>query len=79
MKEGSKYPFLGEIYRPFATAIELSAQLSLRTLDMLHISYAKLLRDRGERIRRIVTADADFARIADKLRKIIDLDVELIA
>ncbi|WP_052833631.1 PIN domain-containing protein [Staphylothermus hellenicus] len=79
MKGALKYPLLGEIYKPLATAIKLSTQLNLRTLDMLHVSYAKLLRNQGEHVRKIVTADTDFEKVADKIRKLINLDVELIS
>ena len=77
--EGStRLPLLGRIYRPIATAIELSKPLRLETLDLLHVAYAKILRDNGEPIQKLLTADRDFEAARETLRREIGIDLHII-
>lgn len=64
----AKIPALGEMYLPITIAINLSRNLKLKTLDLLHIAYAKLLRDQGKRINVFLTIDKEF----EKATKIVD-------
>ncbi len=74
----SKYPLLGEIYKPTATAIELSTRARLRTLDLLHLAYAKLLKDEGEHVSRIITMDNDFDTVRGIAKEVAGLDIEIV-
>ena len=74
----TKLPLLGSIYKPIAAAIELSLPLKLRTLDLLHIAYAKLIKDKGETIQRLVTADKDYEKARRALREKIGIDLQLV-
>ena len=60
---------LGKVYNPLATAIELSPKLRLKTLDLLHIAYVKLLKDEGEPIHKLITADTDFEEAREYLEE----------
>ncbi len=64
----TRIPLLGDAYKPIAIAVELSPRTKLRTLDLLHIAYAMLLKDEGEPIERLVTADKDFEKARDTLK-----------
>ncbi|RLF18312.1 MAG: PIN domain nuclease [Thermoprotei archaeon] len=70
-------PF-GRIYTPIAIAIELSATIKLKTLDLLHVAYIKLLREEGEPINTLITADTDFKSVEKELRDIVGIKVSLI-
>jgi len=69
-------PF-GKMHAPTAAAVELSGALKLKTLDLLHAAYIKLLKNEGEPIHTLVTADSDFEK-AKKLKSILGIDVTLI-
>ncbi|MCD6324574.1 MAG: PIN domain-containing protein [Desulfurococcales archaeon] len=68
----------GKVYVPFAEAIELSTKLNLKTLDLLHVAYAKALKDAGEEIRTLITADRDFWELKDEIMEETGIEVELI-
>jgi len=70
-------PF-GKMYAPIATAMELSVALKLKTLDLLHAAYVKLLKNEGEPIRTLETADSDFEKAKKQLKSILGIDVSLI-
>ena len=70
-------PF-GRIYAPVAVATELSSTLRLKTLNLLHVAYVKILKEEGEPIRTLVTADSDFKRIKKELRDSIGVEVLLL-
>ena len=70
-----KIPELGELYTPIATAISISQKLRLKTLDLLHVAYAKVLKIRGESIDTLITADED---LANKVIKELDIRVEVL-
>lgn len=74
----TRLPLLGSVYRPIATAIELSSPLRLKALDLLHVAYAKLLKDGGEAIQRLVTADKDFGKMREALREKVGIDLQLV-
>jgi len=62
-------PPLGELHAPIATAIRLSSDFRLKTLDMLHIAYVKLLVDRGVIIDEIITIDEELKASKEALEK----------
>lgn len=62
---------LGEIGRVFSLALEIASKVKLRTLDLLHVSYAILLN-----ADKIVTADKEFEKAKDfLLEKGVELNV----
>jgi len=67
--------FLGDLYSPFATAIELSSRLKVKTLDLLHLAYIKTLIEGGEEIREIVTVDEDFEREKRAIKDALNIEV----
>ena len=69
---------LGRIYNPLATAIELSPKLRLKTLDLLHIAYVKLLKDEGEPVYKLITADADFEEAREHLEETIGVHLYIL-
>jgi len=71
-------PGLGRIYEPMLTAIELSGILRLKTLDLLHVAYIVILKNRGERISLIVTGDEDFKKAEAGLARNLKINIELI-
>ncbi len=78
MDSETLFPLLGRMYKPMAEAVELSTQIKLRTLDLLHITYAKLIRDSGEFLQEFVTADTGFKKISGKLEEKIGLKLNMI-
>ena len=62
---------LGRVYMPLAVAMKLSAQLKLKTLDLFHAAYIKLLKDEGEPIHTLVTVDSGFEGVKRRLRQIL--------
>lgn len=66
----TRLPLLGKVYRPVAVAIELSSKARLKTLDLLHVAYAKLMKEEGESIEEILTADTDFEKAGELLKKL---------
>ncbi len=74
----ARLPLLGRVQKPIATAIELAPRARLRTLDLLHIAYAKLIKDEGEPIQRIITADSNFEKTREMLKEEIGIDLHVI-
>jgi len=70
-------PF-GRTGAPAAVAIELSAVLRLKTLDLLHAAYLKLLKDQGEPIFMLRTADTDFEGVKEQLKSAVGVDVSIV-
>lgn len=77
LKGSVRLPPLGEVYLPVAEALELSIRAQLRTLDLLHLAYAKLLRESGEGIERIITLDENF-KIKTPLERRLNIEVQLL-
>jgi hypothetical protein len=71
-------PGLGRIYEPMLIAIELSGILRLKTLDLLHVAYIVILKNRGERISLMVTGDEDFKKAEAELARNLKINIELI-
>ncbi len=78
LKYGKALTPYGMVYKPIATALELAPTLRLKTLDLLHIAYAKLLKEEGEPIHALVTADKEFERAKKHLRDITGIELHLI-
>ena len=74
----TRLPLLGRVCRPVATAMKLSPLLRLRTLDLLHVAYAKLIKDDGEPIQKLVTADKDFEKAREELKEEIGMNLHVI-
>lgn len=60
---------LGRVGATVAGAMRFSAELRLRSLDLLHISHALLLKGRGYPIEGILTSDREFLKAAGFLEK----------
>jgi len=60
------------------TALSLASSLKLKSLDLLHAAYAKLLREQGEPISVIETADREFWEKREEVREALGLRVALI-
>jgi len=73
-----RFPLLGAAYKPMANAVKLASRLKLRTLDLLHVAYAEHLRELGEPIREIVTADYGFKRAEKVLREEMKLELRIL-
>jgi len=61
-----------------ATALSLANSLKLRALDLLHAAYAKLLKEQGEPISAIETADREFWERREEIKEALGLRVVLI-
>jgi len=77
VEDHARLPHIGRIYKPIAVAIELSQQTKLKTLDLLHIAYIKLMKDEGEPIRKLVTVDSDFLKAREMLREEMGIDLHI--
>ena len=69
-------PLLGQMSLPVAAAIELSAKIKLRSLDLLHIAYVKLLKEKGFKISAFATLDEDFVKAKEFLEKELSVALE---
>ena len=66
----ARFPSIGRMHRAVLTATTLAPILGLRTLDLLHVAYAKTLKEDGEPLSRIITADRGFEKARDNLAKL---------
>jgi predicted nucleic acid-binding protein len=67
---------IDDLYSPFATAIDISSKFKLKTLDLLHLAYLKTLKEQGEEIRKIITADYDFEREKEAIMRELNINVK---
>ncbi len=74
----AKTPLLGKMHTPMATAIELAPKLRLRTLDLLHAAYVKTLKDAGEPIHTILTADTEFEKTSKQLKETVGVKPHIV-
>ncbi len=65
----ARLPLIGNVHVPVASAIGLSSKARLKTLDLLHIAYAKAMIEEGEPIEELLTADTDFGRARELLEE----------
>lgn len=61
-----------------ATTLSLASSLRLRALDLLHAAYAKLLKEQGEPISSIETADREFWERREEIKEVLGLRVVFI-
>jgi len=73
-----RLPAIGELYSPMAFAVIWSTKLKLRTLDMFHLAYVKIMKDEGSPVRSILTADKEFQKAKEIMKKEIGVEVSLI-
>ena len=65
-------------YRPVTIGIELSHEVGLKTLDLLHIAYVKALKDQGEKLEKLITADMEFKKAEKQLIKIVRIHLHTV-
>jgi len=63
------------MYQPFATALELSTNLKMKTLDLLHLAYIQAISKTGEPVTAIATADRDFKKAQKQITKKLGIKV----
>ncbi len=73
-----RLPAIGELYSPMAFAVIWSTKLKLRTLDLFHLAYVKIMKDEGSPVRSILTADKEFQKAKEIMKKEIGVEVSLI-
>ena len=73
-----RLPAIGELYSPMAFAVIWSTKLKLRTLDLFHLAYVKIMKDGGSPVRSILTADKEFQKAKEIMKKEIGVEVSLI-
>jgi predicted nucleic acid-binding protein len=76
--KGSARTPIGQFYKTLAYAIELTGELRLRTLDLLHLAYIKAMKSQGAQIHALLTADADFKNSEEDIRKALGITIELV-
>nr|MDO8062137.1 PIN domain-containing protein [Candidatus Freyrarchaeum guaymaensis] len=69
-------PLLGQMSLPVAATIELSAKIKLRSLDLLHIAYVKLLKEKGFKISAFATLDEYFVKAKEFLEEELSVALE---
>jgi predicted nucleic acid-binding protein len=67
---------IDDLYSPFAATIDISSKFKLKTLDLLHLAYLKTLKEQGEEIREIITADYDFEREKEAIMRELNINVK---
>ncbi|RLI25869.1 PIN domain nuclease [Candidatus Bathyarchaeota archaeon] len=73
-----RIPMLGDMSQPMAEALNLSERFRLRTLDLLHLAYVKLLKEMGERIDVLMTADEELKKMAKEIEEELGVTVQFI-
>ena len=73
-----RIPMLGDMSQPMAETLNLSERFRLRTLDLLHLAYVKLLREMGERIDILMTADEELKKMAKEIEEELGVTVQFI-
>ncbi len=73
-----RLPAIGGLYSPMAFAVTWSTKLRLRTLDMIHLAYVKIMKEEGLSVRNIVTADEEFQKAKGITKKKISVEVSII-
>jgi len=73
-----KHPLINNMYRPVTIGIELSHEVGLKTLDLLHIAYVKALKDQGEKLEKLITADMEFKKAEKQLIKIVRIHLHTV-
>lgn len=73
-----KVPTIDSVYLPVATAINLSRKLKLKALDLLHVAYIRLLKEKGKALNTLITADEDFSRISGEEKASLGVKIRLL-
>jgi len=73
-----RIPAIGELYSPMAFAVTWSTKLRLRTLDMFHLAYVKIMKEEGSSVRSIITADKEFLKAKEVMKKEIGVELSLV-
>jgi len=73
-----RLPAIGELYSPMAFAVTWSTKLRLRTLDIIHLAYVKIMKEEGLSVRNIFTADEEFQKANGITKKEIGVEVSII-
>lgn len=60
---------LGEVRGEAAASLGVAAELKLRSLDLLHVSYLLSLRERGYSVDTLLTSDEDFLKAEPLLER----------
>ena len=76
--KGSVRTPLGRFSIPIGNAMELVPKIRLKTLDLLHISYIKALKDKGVPIRTLATMDMDFKKVEKQIRDNLEVEVYIV-
>ncbi len=69
---------IGDFYMPQAYAVKLSEKIKLRTLDLLHLAYIKVMKERGFYVTTLLTADRDFKDHETGIEKEVKINVNLV-
>jgi len=69
---------IGNLYPPFATAMDISSKFKLKILDLLHLAYIKTLMEQGEEINELITVDYDFERERETIKRELNIDVKIL-
>jgi len=69
---------IGNLYSPFATAVDMSSKFKLKTLDLLHLAYVKTLMEQGEGINELITVDHNFEREREIIKRELNVDVKIL-
>ncbi len=70
-----EFSIFGEIPTKYKLAFMLAPKLKLRTLDLLHISYAWAIKLNGYDVKEFVTLDRGILDTAEKIEEITDIRV----
>lgn len=76
--DGYKRAVVGNIYFPFGIALELSSELKLKTLDLLHLAYIRALTEQGEEINTLLTLDEDFEKEKERIERELNVKVKVL-
>jgi len=78
LEQRSSFAAFGRVGAAASAALSLASSLKLKPLDLLHAAYAKLLKEQGEPISAIETADREFWERREEIRETVGLRVVFI-
>lgn len=76
--EGSTILPLGRFTVPLGHAIRLALNMRLKTLDLLHLSYIKALKERDIPVQALATTDEDFKKMEGRIREGLGVEIYMI-
>lgn len=78
VERGTKIPTLGTMNAPLYETVKLAPTTRLRTLDLIHVAYVKLMVETGLPLGAFITADLEYERAREFLKDTLGVELLII-